>query len=242
MAAPTLQAQGNIAANTTGDLSVALPAYDNYDIVVVQSLIFAPNTVGTPFNNASMASPWQAFSSSIGTAGSFVEGTIPNEQFNIWWARATSTTSLGTTATITRGGNWDTGNDTVFAGRAYVIRGCEPNGDPYDDTPGYTTPVTTANAQLPAETVRGIERLVIHFMAKSDNTTNPTAATGYTVGTNAASTTGTDASFQTYRRTADADVTAVTPTGGAANAANNGSNTYFSVVFRPNNPRRFLIT
>lgn len=242
MAAPTLQAQGTINAVTTGNLSLTLPAYTTNDIIVIQTQFWGPNSATVTLSNPSLGTPYVGFNNTA-SSGSFIYGlTTDDEIFNAWWARATSASSLGTTASITRGSNWDTGNDTCFAGRAYVIRGCDPNGSPFDYIPDFTPPDTIANPQLPAVTVGGIERLIIHFMAKSDNTTLPTAATGYTVGTVATTTTGTDAGFQTYRRTADANVTAVTPTGGAANAATNGTSTYMSVAFRPNNPRRFLIT
>lgn len=245
MAAPTLQAQGTINAVTGDVLSLTVPTYAANDIIVVTVFAFQPNGANPvrPFVNI----PQGEFNGFKNTAdadnggyGTYVIQSTVN-YFSAFWARATSASSVGTSIEVQKFG--DTGNDTCFAGRIYVIRGCDPNGEPFDSpVPDWSTPSTAANPQLPAETVLGTERLIIHFMAKTDNTTNPTAATGYTVGTNAATTTGTDGSFQTYRRTADANVTAVTPTGGAAPAANNGTSAYFSVVFRPNNPYRIVVT
>lgn len=246
MAAPTLQAQGAINATINGNVTVTLPAYQANDIIVITSQFWGPNSSGFIFGYADMPFPYSSFQFLVDPefpdTGDFIEAVPFDEIYQTWWARATSTTSLGTTATITRNPNWDTGADTCFSGRAYVIRGCDPNGTPVDYVPTWSAVSSAANPQLPAVKVAGKERLIVHFMVKSDNTATPTAATGYTVGTAATTTTGTDAAHQTYRRTADADVTAVTPTGGTANAANNGNSGYFSIAFRPNNPRYALIT
>lgn len=245
MAAPTLQAQGTINAVTGDVLSLTIPTYAANDIIVVTVYAFQPNSTNTV--RPGITIPGDGFKGFKNTADpdSGVYGTYVIEStvnyFSAFWIRATSAVSVGSSIEVQKFG--DTGNDTCFGGRIYVIRGCDPNGEPFDSpVPDWSTPSTAANPQLPAATVLGAERLVVHFMAKTDNTTNPTAATGYTVGTNATTTTGTDGSFQTYRRTADANVTAVTPTGGAAPAALNGTSSYFSVVFRPNNPARVLIT
>jgi hypothetical protein len=227
VAAPTLQAQGNVAANTSGDLTITLPTYAANDIVVITTVGFVPNTA-TGANTQSLASPWTKNSPNV----TVITGGLIDEEHACWWARATSNSSLGSTVTITRPANWDTGTDTCWGGRAYVIRGCVTTGNPFDDFAS-TALSTAANPVLPAFTVAGGNRLAIVFMTKADNTTNPTAATGYTVGTNATSTAGTDCSFQTYRQTTSANLGTVTPTGGSAPAANNGNSCYFEFAFIP---------
>lgn len=224
MAAPTLQTQGNIAAVTTGNLAITLPAYTTNDIVVITTVGWVPNTT-TGTNTQSLASPWTKYSPDITT----ITSSIIDAEYAFWWARATSASSLGTTVTITRPTSWDTGTDTCWAGRAYVIRGCETSGNPYDELVA-TSISTAANPAFPAVTVNAGERNVIVFMAKADNTATPTAATGYTVGTEATTTTGTDAGFQSYTDVTNTSVSAVTPTGGTAPAQ--GGSVYWGVSFK----------
>lgn len=223
MPAPTLQAQGAIAAVTTGDLTVTLPAYAANDIVVITTVGYVPNTT-TGTNTQTLASPWNKNSPNVTT------GNPIDEEHATWWARATSASSLGTTVTITRPTSWDTGADTCWAGRAYVVRGCVTTGNPYDEFAS-TALSTAANPALPAITVSGGNRLAIVFMTKADNSATPTAATGYTVGTEVTTNTGTDAAFQSYRQTASATVSTVTPTGGTAPAQ--GNSAYFEFSFIP---------
>lgn len=223
MPAPTLSQQGAIAAVTTGDLAITLPAYTTNDIVVITTVGWIPNTT-TGTNTQSLASPWTKYTPAV-TSGNPID-----TEHAFWWARATSASSLGTTVTITRPANWDTGTDTCWAGRAYVINGCVTTGNPYDELAA-TALSTAANPQLPAITVSGGNRLALIFMTKADNSATPTAATGYTVGTEVTTNTGTDAAFQTYRQTTSANITAVTPTGGAAPAQ--GDSVYFEVAFVP---------
>lgn len=225
MAAPTLQAQGTLAAVTTGNLAITLPTYAANDIVVITTVGYVPNTT-TGANTQSLASPWTKNSPDL----TVITGGLIDEEHACWWARATSASSLGTTVTITRPANWDTGNDTCWAGRAYVIRGCPTTGDPFDEF-GQTALSTAANPALPAITVNGGNRLAIVFMTKADNATLPTAATGYTVGTVETTATGTDAGMNSYRQTASANVATVTPTGGIAPAQ--GNSAYFSFSFTP---------
>lgn len=225
MAAPTLQAQGTLAAVTTGNLAITLPAYAANDIVVITTVGWVPNTT-TGTNTQSLASPWTKYSPDITT----ITGGIIDAEYACWWARATSSSSLGTTVTITRPTSWDTGADTCWGGRAYVIRGCVTTGNPYDDFAA-TAISTAANPALPAITVAGGNRLALIFMVKADNTATPTAATGYTVGTEATNTAGTDCAAQTYRQTTSANLTAVTPTGGTAPAQ--GGSVYFEFAFIP---------
>lgn len=227
MAAPTLQAQGAANAVTIGDLAITLPTYAANDIVVITTVGFVPNT-STGANTQSLSSPWTKNSPDV----TVITGGLIDEEHACWWARATSNSSLGSTVTITRPANWDTGTDTCWGGRAYVIRGCVTTGNPFDEFAS-TALSTAANPVLPAITVAGGNRLAIVFMTKADNTTNPTAATGYTVGTNAADTAGTDCSFQTFRQTTSSNLSTVTPTGGSAPAANNGNSCYFEFAFIP---------
>lgn len=227
MAVPVLQTQGTVAAVTTGNLVITLPAYLANDIVVVTSVGFVPNTT-TGTNTQSLDSLWTKNSPNA----TVITGGIIDEEHACWWARATSNSSLGSTVTITRPTGWDTGTDGVWAGRAYVIRGAVASGNPFDEF-SQTALTNIANPVLPAITVSGGNRLAIVFMTKADNTAVPTAATGYTLGTAAPDATGTDCNFQTYRRTASTSVSTVTPTGGAANAANNGNSAYFEFSFIP---------
>ena len=227
MAAPVLQTQGTVAAVTTGNLVITLPAYLANDIVVITSVGFVPNTT-TGTNTQSLDSPWTKNSPNA----TIISGGIIDEEHACWWARATSNSSLGSTVTITRPASWDTGTDGVWAGRAYIVRGCLESGNPFDEF-SQTALTSIANPVLPAITVSGGNRLAIVFMTKADNTAVPTAATGYTVGTAAPNTTGTDCNFQTYRQTASANISTVTPTGGTANAANNGNSAYFEFAFIP---------
>lgn len=223
MPAPTLSQQGSIAAVTTGDLTITLPAYTTNDIVVITTVGWIPNTT-TGTNTQSLASPWTKYTPAV-TSGNPID-----TEHSFWWARATSASSLGTTVTITRPTGWDTGTDTCWAGRAYVINGCVTTGNPYDELAA-TALSTAANPQLPAITISGGNRLALIFMTKADNSATPTAATGYTVGTEVTTNTGTDAAFQTYRQTTSANITAVTPTGGAAPAQ--GDSVYFEIAFVP---------
>lgn len=224
MAAPTLQAQGNIAAVTTGNLAITLPAYTTNDIVVITSVGWVPNTT-TGTNTQSLASPWTKYSPDITT----ITSSLIDAEYAFWWARATSGSSLGTTVTITRPTSWDTGTDTCWAGRAYVIRGCETTDDPFDQLTA-TAISTAANPALPAVTVNAAERNVIAFYVSADNNTAPTAATGYTVGTADTTNTGTDAGFQSYSDVTNTSLSAVTPTGGGAPAQ--GGSVYFSASFK----------
>lgn len=225
MPAPTLHAQGTANAVTSGNLAITLPTYAANDIVVITTVGYVPNTT-TGANTQSLSSPWTKNSPDV----TVTTGGVIDEEHACWWARATSASSLGTSVTITRPTSWDTGTDTCWGGRAYVIRGCATTGNPFDEFAS-TAVSTAANPALPAITVSGGNRLALVFMTKADNTATPTAATGYTVGTQATDTTGTDCAFQTYRQTASANVATVTPTGGTAPAQ--GNSVYFEFSFIP---------
>lgn len=236
MSAPILQAQGAIANVTTGNLAITLPTYQADDIVVLTSVGWVPNTL-TGTNTMSLASPWTKYSPDI----TLITSSLIDGEWAFFWARATSGSSLGTTVTITRPTSWDTGNDTAWGGRAYVIRGCSTTGNPYDQLTA-TALVATANQAFPAITVSGKERLPIVFYCSSDNNTAPTAATGWTVNTVVTDASGTDVGFQSYSIPAGVSTTTstVTPTGGGAPAQ--GRNMYFAASFKSPDPRYFIIT
>lgn len=223
--AVVLQTQGTVSAVTTGNLSVTLPAYVANDIVVITTAAYIPNTT-TGTNTQSLANPWTKYSPAVTT----ITGGIIDTEHAFWWARATSSSSLGTTVSITRPASWDTGNDTAWGGRAYVIRGCITTGNPFDQLVASALS-TAANPPLPAVTVSGVARLVIAFYVATDNLTAPTAASGYTPGTAAPDATGTDTGFQTYTDATNASLSAVTPSGGATSAQN--FQVYFSASFAP---------
>ena len=224
--AVVLQQQGTVVgAVTTGNLTVNFPAYAADDIVVITTVGYVPNTT-TGTNTQTLASPWTKYTPNVTT----ITGGIIDNEFAFWWARATSVSSLGTSVTITRPTSWDTGNDTVWAGRAYVIRGCVTTGNPFDQL--VASAISTAsNPPLPAVNVSGAARLVISFYVASDNLQAPTAASGYTVNTSLTTATGTDAGFQSYQDLTDVSVSAVTPSGGATSAQN--FQVYFSASFAP---------
>jgi hypothetical protein len=190
MAAPMLAAEGSVAAVTSGNLTVTLPAHQANDILVACVVGWVPNTTS---GTATLTAPsgWtKAASDTLITSG------IIDGEWAIFWRRAAS--SSETNPTFTRPSGWDTGTDTCFAGRAYVVRGCVTTGDPWDQiaqSPLYST----ANGAVPAVTVSGSERTVIQFFVSSDDL-SAGSVTGWTAGTAATTTTGTDAGFQTFRK------------------------------------------
>lgn len=229
MTSPFIQAEGAIAAVTTGNLVITLPSYAADDIVVINTVGWVPNTT-TGQSVQSLSSPWTKIFEGI-----YIDLTITDGEVALWWARATSNSSLGTTVTITRPTNWDTGNDTCWAGRAYVIRDCITNGNPYDNDPVNGTPGTFEQVD-----VNGGDRLVVQFWASPDNLSAGAAPSPYSAGTAVTTNTGTDAGFQTFY------ITSVS--GGVAAVTNNettpaqGYNYYAGVAFRPPNPRYILIS
>ena len=191
MAAPTLQASGTIANVTSGNLTVTLPTHQANDILIVVVSGWVPNTTTGTNVMAAPAGGWVKLLSD-----SLINTTIDGE-WAIFWLRASA---AGTTNPVfTRPTSWDTGTDTAWGGRAYVIRGCETVGNPWDAAVKSALH-STANQALPAVTVSGSERTVIHFLAKADDNGAVTAATGWTLDTAVTSTTGTDCSFQTIRK------------------------------------------
>ncbi len=217
MTAPNLQAEGSIGSGvTTGVPTITIPAHQANDILVVSAMIWAPNTT-TP-DAAQIPTPaggWALIGSQIGQpAGSPRDGWIAH-----FWIRASGS---GTTVTLTRGSGWDTGTDTCFNGRAYVIRGCRTSGDPWDATAN-SGPHTAANQAFPAVTVSGQERTVIIFGGCMDNTAFAMTSSGWTTGTEGSDTGGTDSAFQTALKSnvsasTSADTATVTAPGNAGSA------------------------
>jgi hypothetical protein len=191
MAVPTLQASGTLAVVTTGNLTVTLPTHQQNDILVVVVSAWVPNTTTGTAVMTAPAGGWVKLLSDT-----LINTTIDGE-WAIFWMRASA--SGTTNPAFTRPANWDTGTDSNWSGRAYVIRGCVTTGDPWDAAVKSTL-YSAANGALPAVTVSGTERHVIHFLAKPDDNGAVTAATGWTLDTAVSTTTGTDASFQTIRK------------------------------------------
>lgn len=190
MATPTLQAEGATATGvTSGVPSVAIPTHQADDILVVCAVIWAPNTTTPDAAQIPTPSGWTLLGAQVGQpAGS------PRDGWCAWfWKRAAG---AGTTVTLTRGSGWDTGTDTCYSARAYVIRGCIKTGDPWDATAN-AGPYTTANQAFPAVTVSGTERLVIIFGNVTDNLSFSMASSGWTTGTEDSDSGGTDSSYQT---------------------------------------------
>jgi hypothetical protein len=237
MTTPVLQAQGAIAAVTTGNLSISLPSYGADDIVVITSVGWVPNSTGS-YGYMELPSPWvkDTFEQSV---IEFLNGTIDAE-YAVWWARATSTSSLETSVTITRPTGWDTGPDTCWAGRAYVIRGCIKDGNPYDDFKSTSTFFSGGTLTMPGLEVYLGDRLVIQFFCSSDNLSAGNAPTGYTAGTAVTTTTGTDAGFQTFRISgASSTISSIESN---ASAPAQGFNVFFGASFKPPNPSYILIS
>ena len=224
MAAPIFQQQGTLAGVTTGNLTVVIPAVEQADdILVVTTVAWVVNTT-TGANTIAAPSGWTKFTPAVTT----ITGGLIDAEYSFFWKRA-----VGADAdpVFVRPAGWDTGNDTVWAGRCYVIRGCVTTGDPWDSIT--STAISTAqNPAFPAITVSGNERLAVVFAVKADNASLPTAATGYTAQLEATTTTGTDAAANSYTiASTNTSVSAVTPSGG--NAPAQGGTVYFGVSFKP---------
>jgi hypothetical protein len=225
MAAPVLQLQGVDAAVTTGNLTVGIPAGEvANDILVVTTVAWVVNTT-TGANTIAAPAGWTKFTPDVTT----ITSNLIDAEWSFFWRRATSASEAD--PVFVRPTGWDTGNDTSWAGRCYVIRGAVTTGNPWDAITN-TAVSAVANPAFPAITVSGNERMAIVFAVKTDDAALPTAATGYTVGTFDSTTTGTDAGFNSYRvATTNTTVAAVTPSGGAAPAQ--GGTVYFGVSFVP---------
>jgi hypothetical protein len=223
MAAPVFLQQGNASVVTTGNLTVVIPAVEQAnDILVVAMVAWVPNTT-TGANTVAAPTGWTKFTPAVTT----ITGGLIDAEYAFFWKRA-----VGGDAdpVFVRPTGWDTGTDTCWYGRSYVIRGCATTGDPWD-TITNTAISTAANPAFPAITVSGTERLAVVFAVKTDNTALPTAATGYTVQLETNTTTGTDAAINSYTiSSTNSSVSAVTPTGGVAPAQ--GGTVYFGISFK----------
>lgn len=197
MAAPTLQAEGALAIVTTGDLTPVIPAHQADDILVLTAFLWAPQTAGSMAFWSSEPSGWTNVHDAVRVNASNIDG-----RGDVWWKRAASGSE--TNPTVGRPTGADTGVDTAFAGRVYVIRGCITTGNPWDDTSFSNEPsgdwLTTANGNVTAVTVSGSERMVVWFLNRSDDYVTAPTMSGWTAGTAVESTTGTDASFASFRK------------------------------------------
>lgn len=222
MAAPTLLTEGTLNNITTGNNAPTIPTHQADDILVVVYAIWAPASLNWANNVATPAS-WAVLSTkkNTGPTGGFTG------EWGAFWIRATG---AGTTVSLTRPTNCTTGTATSWGARAYVIRGCHATGDPWDQATSSPGIVTTANVSLPALTVSGSERLALHVCDVADNTV-PSAATGWTLGTSATSTTGTDSGQRTLRKdNVSADTGADATTMGAPAQ---GGYVFYSASFKP---------
>jgi len=224
MAAPTLVGANPIGQATTGNLTIDLStvAYQAVDIIVITSVGWVPNTT-TGTNTQSLSSPWTKYSPNI-TLNSPIDG-----EWAFWWARATSSSSLGTSLTITRPTSWDTGTDTCWAGKAFVFRGCQTSGNPFD-TLTASSLFSTANQSIPATTLSGGNRLVSAFLVSSDDQSAGSAPTNWTLDINDSTTAGTDARLSLFT-IATSTNTSATATTVAAPAQ--GRYVFFVASFAP---------
>ena len=223
MAAPTLQAEGATATGvTTGVPSITIPTHQADDILLVCSIFWGPNTA----NDAAQI-PTPSGWTLLGTQTGQPAAADRDGWLACFWRRATG---AGHTVTMARGASWDTGNDTCFNGRAYVIRGCRTVGDPWDDETS-SGPHTAANQAFPAVTVSGAERTVIIFGLSTDNAAFAMTSSGWTDGTEDDDTGGTDSAFQTVRKSnVSASTSADTST---VAAPTQGAYAFMGVSFKP---------
>jgi len=206
MAAPTLEAEGALSVVTTASVSPTIPTHQADDIIIVAAGALYPNTVGDA--NISLTN----FTTLTGVELS--DGFSTDASIQFFWLRATG---AGTTATLIHDG--DTGADTSFGARAYIIRGCITTGNPWDET-DITVAYTAANEAVDALNVNGAERLAIHFLVKTDDFATAPTVSGWTAGTQVESTTGQDHSQGSFRQdnvnssTSSAASTVSAPAGG----------------------------
>lgn len=223
MAAPTLQAEGTVAAVTSGNLTVTLPAHQTNDILIVTLQGWVPNTVGSA---AGVTAPtgWTEASETPTPSGT------ADGQVGLYWRRAASGSE--TNPTFVRPTGWDTGTDTAWAGRAYVVRGVDPNAATPWDALVASALFTTASQAFSAVTVSGMERTVIHFGIKQDDNAWGTAPAGWTAGLAGTSSTGTDSGFQTYRQeNVSSNTSSAAPSGTAAPIQ--GNYQFIGISFQP---------
>jgi hypothetical protein len=222
MAAPTLQAEGATATGvTTGAPSVTIPTHQADDIIIVAAIFWGPNTAGDAAQIPTPAN-YTLLGTQVGQPAGTRDGWTA-----LFWRRVTG---AGTTVTLTRGASWDTGTDTCFNARAYVIRGCIATGNPFEFSAN-SGPHTAANQAFAAQTVSGSERLVVQFGNSMDNAAFAMTSTGWTTGTEDDDAGGTDSAFQTARKDNVSSSTAADTSTVAAPAQ--GAYAFHGVVFLP---------
>lgn len=232
MPVPVLQTQGGVTGAsvpvTSGSLIIELPAYQADDIVVITTVGWVPNTT-TGTNTQSLSSPWTKYSPNQ----TLITSSIIDGEWALFWARATSNSSLGTLVTFTRPTSWDTGTDTCWGGRAYIVRGCRTTGDPWDAITAGSLQ-SAANAAFPGVSYSDGNNLVVQFLVSADNQASGAAPSGWTAGTEAASTVGTDCMFQTFRQTFSVSGSGTsTASTSATGAPNQGRYIFFAASFTP---------
>ncbi len=211
MAAPTIQAEGTTATGvTSGVPSVTIPTHQANDIIVIVAMAWVPNTT-TP-DAAQIPTPTNVAYALIGSQVGQPAGSPRDGWVAAFWFRATG---AGTTVTLTRGSGWDTGTDTCYNARAYIIRGCRQSGNPYESTTS-AGPHTAANQTFPAITVSGSGRTVIHFGGVSDNLGFALTSSGWSTGTAGPDNGGTDSNFNiAYKSNVSSNTSADTTTAAA---------------------------
>lgn len=178
MARPSLVGIGAIVANTSGNLSPTIPTHQANDILVSRAMYYGPNTAGDALDIPTPSS-WTLIGS---------QGGGSDVRHGTFWIRAAG---AGTTLTHTRGVSWDTGTDTCYAARVYVIRNTRTSGNPYDST---TTQGTESSSNAIWLSITGYaDRFHTMNMGVSDDISAP-SEDGYTVDW-ATSTTGTQAAI-----------------------------------------------
>lgn len=226
MPAPVLQAQGAQPANaTTGSVTPVLPAHAINDILVAVATVWLPNTVAAALEIPTPTGGWALLGTQMAHPATTNDGWHA-----VFWKRAAS--SAEANPVFTRATGWDSGTDTAYGARTFVIRGCSTTGNPWDSV-AQAGPFTTANQSIAAVPVSGPERLVIHFyLSQAANAAG--TITGWTAGTATTSTAGTDTGFQTFRKDNQAASTTAQASGVAAPTA--GSYAFYGVSFRPPAP------
>src|SRR3990172_351040 len=184
-AAPTLQAEGTLASITTGNLVPSPPTHEANDILVAAWIYWGPNT--TTLTDISTPSGWVSIYQADAPA---LDGKI-----GFYYLRASGASNP---VTFARPAGWDTGADTNWSGRIYVIRGAITTGNPWDEADPSAI-YSTANQACDEVTVSGAGRLVIQFLAKSDDFVTGPTLPGYTAGAQVESGTGTDGSAGSFR-------------------------------------------
>lgn len=224
MAAPTLQAESADAAATTGTPGPTMPAHLVDDIIIAQLFFWGP-TPGTVPND--IPTPSSGTWNLLGTQVGITDGTNVRGKGACFWKRATTTTE-GTG--FARGANWDTGADTCYYARLFVVRGCETSGNPFDEAES-AGPFRTANQSFATLTVSGSERTAIQFGARTEVTAFGNAPASWTAGTSETNTGGTDGASHSYRlENISTDATGAAPT---VSAVTTGGYFYVGASFKP---------